>query len=404
SRTGAASSPRPASRTRRATRSSRPSTRWSRARRGRPSSSSTGGSAPTCPATSSPPTCRRKTRASRRSSGPSASSTDVELGASRRRVPWGDLLVALGVLALGGFFLQGALALRVLPSYARIGPRFFPILVGVALLVCGVALVAQALRGVRGVPEDAEDIDAGAQADWVPVAVIGATLALHALLVGRLGFVLSTTLLFMGVALGFDERRVWRPAPVGLALSLAVYLAFTKLLGLMLPAGVLPLCRRSRPSWRRRGLAPAPRRSAAGGRVDRDPRGPPPRLLHRAHLAEPAVGLPGRHAGHRRRHPARHRTGADRGAAPARDLQARPDRELHHVRRHLLRRHVRRLHDVDPAEHARRVRLDHHGDRGQPDGQARPRRRRARYRRDRLVRGRDHRHGAAHVPRTAPGA
>ncbi len=165
----------------------------------------------------------------------------MELGASRRRVPWGDLLVALGVLALGGFFLQGALALRVLPSYARIGPRFFPILVGVALLVCGVALVVQALRGVRGVPEDAEDIDAGAQADWVPVAVIGATLALHALLVGRLGFVLSTTLLFMGVALGFDERRVWRTAPVGLALSLAVYLAFTKLLGLRLPAGVLPL-------------------------------------------------------------------------------------------------------------------------------------------------------------------
>lgn len=165
----------------------------------------------------------------------------MEVGAPRRRVPWGDLLVALGVLGSGGFFLQGALTLRVLPSYARIGPRFFPILVGVALLACGAALVVQALRGVRGVPEDAEDAEAGASGDWVPVVVILGVLAAYASLIGRLGFVLSTALLFTGVALGFGERRVLRSGAVGLVLSLVVYLAFTKLLGIRLPSGVLPL-------------------------------------------------------------------------------------------------------------------------------------------------------------------
>src|SRR5690606_8325037 len=138
-------------------------------------------------------------------------------------------------------FLQGALALRVLPSYARIGPRFFPILVGVALLACGGALVVQALRGVRGVPEEAEDAESGSRTDWLPVLVIAATLVLNALTVRSLGFVLSSPLLDVGVALGFGERRVWRSGPVGLALALLVYLAFTRLLGLRLPAGVLPL-------------------------------------------------------------------------------------------------------------------------------------------------------------------
>jgi len=165
----------------------------------------------------------------------------VEPGATRRSVPWGDLAVALGVVGLGGFFLHGALTLRVLPSYARIGPRFFPLLVGIALLACGVALVVQALRGVRGVPEEAEDTDAEAATDWGPVAIILATLVLQVALIGRLGFVLSSTLLYAGVALGFGERRVWRSGAIGLALSLVVYLSFTRLLGLRLPAGVLPL-------------------------------------------------------------------------------------------------------------------------------------------------------------------
>jgi putative tricarboxylic transport membrane protein len=165
----------------------------------------------------------------------------VEVGARRRSLPWGDLLVAVGVLGLGGFFLEGALSLRVLPSYARIGPRFFPVLVGVALSACGAALLVQALRGVRGVPEEAEDAEASAATDWAPVAVIVAALALHALLVSRLGFVLSSALLYAGVALGFGERRLWRSGAVGLVLALAAYLAFTRLLGLRLPAGVLPL-------------------------------------------------------------------------------------------------------------------------------------------------------------------
>ena len=41
------------------------------------------------------------------------------------------------------------------------------------------------------------------------------------------------------------------------------------------------------------------------------------------------------------------------------------------VRRRLLRRHVRRLDDRDPAQHTRRERLDGVGARGQQDGQGR---------------------------------
>ena len=48
----------------------------------------------------------------------------------------------------------------------------------------------------------------------------------------------------------------------------------------------------------------------------------------------------------------------------------RTDQRLHHVRRHLLRRHVRRVHHVDPAQHPRRIVLGDHRDRGQPMAKA----------------------------------
>ena len=157
------------------------------------------------------------------------------------RVSWGDLLVALGVLGLGAFFLHGATVIKVLPSYARVGPRFFPFAVAGALLACGVALAIMALSGRRGLPEDSEDADAEAPTDWRVLVVIGAALVLDLFLIEPAGFVLSSTLLFWGVALGCGDRRPLRTIPIGFVLSAGVYLAFTRLLGLTLPAGIRPL-------------------------------------------------------------------------------------------------------------------------------------------------------------------
>lgn len=157
------------------------------------------------------------------------------------RVSAGDLLIALGVLGLGAYFLHGATLIRVLPSYARIGPRFFPFAVGLALLACGAVLAVMALRGHRGLPEESEDADAEAATDWKALAIILAALILDLILIRRAGFVLASTVLFWGVALGFGDRRPVRSLVVGFVLALGVYLAFTRLLGLTLPAGLLPI-------------------------------------------------------------------------------------------------------------------------------------------------------------------
>lgn len=163
--------------------------------------------------------------------------TQQNLDAPARSV--GDLLVSLGVLALGGYFAYGAFNISVAQSYSRVGPRFFPFLVAAGLLLCGALLLVQALRGVTAPPEQGEDVDLDVPPDYRAVAVIGASLAAYVLLLEPLGFVLASALLFWGVATAFGSRAWLRDPLVGLVLALAVYLAFTRLLGLRLPAGIL---------------------------------------------------------------------------------------------------------------------------------------------------------------------
>lgn len=159
----------------------------------------------------------------------------------RKPISWGDLAVALGTFGLGAYFLQGAYRIKVLPSYSNVGPRFFPFLVAYALLACGLVLTVQALRGVRGIPEDAEDVDSDAPTDWRALLIMGGALLLNLLLMRRAGFIVASTVLYVGVALAFHERSWLRALAIGAVLSTAIYLAFTDLLGLTLPAGIVPL-------------------------------------------------------------------------------------------------------------------------------------------------------------------
>lgn len=66
---------------------------------------------------------------------------------------------------------------------------------------------------------------------------VGFAVVFNALLVDRLGFVLTSALSFFIVARSFGSRRVVRDLLVALLLALSVHLAFTRALGVHLPPG-----------------------------------------------------------------------------------------------------------------------------------------------------------------------
>ena len=141
----------------------------------------------------------------------------------------GLILAGLAVLIAWNTF-----NMRISPSYARVGPQVFPYFTAAALAIAGVCVFLQALRGHPG--RLAADTD---QTDWKALIAISIGFLFEILFIKSLGFILSSSVLFLAIALAFGSRKYLRDIVVALLLCTGAYLVFTKLLNLQLPAGIL---------------------------------------------------------------------------------------------------------------------------------------------------------------------
>jgi len=162
-----------------------------------------------------------------------------------------EIVLGLGIAALGAFILFETGEIRVAPVYAKVGPRDIPILIGGILALLGLAL---AWQGWRATPAPRLDppavmdapgslLDApgtgGETTDWMPLAAIAVGLIQQILLFEFLGFVPTAAILFFCVAYGFGSRRYLRDSLIAIALAIIAYVGFVHVLGLHLPAGIL---------------------------------------------------------------------------------------------------------------------------------------------------------------------
>jgi putative tricarboxylic transport membrane protein len=151
-----------------------------------------------------------------------------------------ELGLAALVLGVGVFLLLQTSSIRVPATANAVGPRFFPYVVGGMLVLAGLALAVTVWRRGSDEPEGGEDVDPTAPTDWKALALLAAAFVAHILLLEPLGFVFTEALLFAAVSWVLGDRgRWWRPPAIGLALALVAYLAFSRALGVALPAGVL---------------------------------------------------------------------------------------------------------------------------------------------------------------------
>ena len=108
-------------------------------------------------------------------------------------------------------------------------------LVGIGLLVLGLLLLRQTLAGGwRDMPPPPDEPLHAPSFGW-----IAGGLAVQMAIIALVGFTIASTLLFMAVARGFGSRRLAHDAIVGVVLAAAVFLFFTRVLGLSLPASPL---------------------------------------------------------------------------------------------------------------------------------------------------------------------
>lgn len=160
--------------------------------------------------------------------------------AARPGVKRAELIVSLGVLALGFGAAAVALSLPEGGGYARIGPNFVPKLVAGGIVLLGIWLLCETFTGGWRVAEPDDPAERGDHA-FVPSAFLWVAIGLVAqmLLVQRAGFPIAAAALFACVARGFGSERPLRDALVGFALGIGVFLFFVRFLNVNLPAGWL---------------------------------------------------------------------------------------------------------------------------------------------------------------------
>ncbi|MBU0588461.1 MAG: tripartite tricarboxylate transporter TctB family protein [Gammaproteobacteria bacterium] len=149
--------------------------------------------------------------------------------------------VGFGILLLAGGLAYGALFISSEAGYAGVGPNFLPWVVATALLVCGIALLREALQGGFRDMEKPSGADRG---DWAGFAWLSAGVLLNAALITRIGFVFSCALCFVLAVRGLrvsDGKpagsgvQTMKDIATGLLIAAPVFWMFTKLLNINLP-------------------------------------------------------------------------------------------------------------------------------------------------------------------------
>lgn len=128
---------------------------------------------------------------------------------------------------------------HITSSTDPVGPRAVPVILGVLLLVVAALYAVDVARGGHGEPEAGEDVDLSQGSDWRTVVLLIGAFVVNAVLIERLGWVISGTLLFWGTAFALGNRHYVRNLLIAVTLSLTTFYAFAIGLGVNLPAGVL---------------------------------------------------------------------------------------------------------------------------------------------------------------------
>ena len=161
--------------------------------------------------------------------------------ATRARPDLRHLAIGLGVMAIAGLLAWGAVDIPSDAGYAGVGPNFLPWVVAAALAVCGLWLSLQAWRGGFA---DLDEPSGAAQGDWRSLAWVVAGIAVNALTLERIGFVIACALCYAlavrGLRLsegrpGGGAGRAAADLAVGAAIAAPVFWLFTQVLGVNLP-------------------------------------------------------------------------------------------------------------------------------------------------------------------------
>lgn len=153
----------------------------------------------------------------------------------------GEQWIALGVILISLIMAWQMTGISQSAGYAGVGPRFFPSVIAIGLLLTGVVLLIQSRPSKRPETEDQTQApdhpldDEIPHPNWHMFGMASAALILHMSLISTIGFTLAGTILCFGICLALETEHKLRDLILSFLLVLGLFHLF-KWLGLNLPA------------------------------------------------------------------------------------------------------------------------------------------------------------------------
>ena len=151
----------------------------------------------------------------------------------------GELAFAGSLVLLGLLVSWDTSRMDVPQGSSIISPRTVPYIVAALVLLVGIALIIEVLRGKMGIPEGTESGDEFIPADRKTMFYLMLAIGVQVLLLEKAGYIIAATLGFWGVSFTFGSRKPAKDFAISLIFALSVYFIFASGLQIQLPKGLL---------------------------------------------------------------------------------------------------------------------------------------------------------------------
>ena len=156
----------------------------------------------------------------------------------QRQIP---TLVVLVIAIIGLLLVPSQIPLSKVAQGSQLGPRFVPtVMLAAAAIFCVLSIIAEAYSWLaKG--KSLQPCPLASLQQYSKVALMVAALLVWYVLLKSVGFIIMTTLLMVVSMHLLGNRRLWQFVVIPVVFSTAIYLLFSGLLNVPLPAGIIPL-------------------------------------------------------------------------------------------------------------------------------------------------------------------
>lgn len=151
-----------------------------------------------------------------------------------------DRVIFIGILMLAAVYFYATAQIPSLEIGDPLGPKAFPRLLGIGLLITAGILLLEMLRARKTEVRDAGE---KAPAEWRHYLVVGAAAiwtGVYFAVFEWLGYAIATTFYLLALTAYFHKGRLKTNVLTSVLFSFISYFMFTKLLGVTLARGILP--------------------------------------------------------------------------------------------------------------------------------------------------------------------